>query len=909
MPLAAGTRLGPYELSAKLGEGGMGEVYRARDTRLDRDVALKLLPSSVAGDADRLRRFEREAKTLASLNHPHIAQLYTVETDGAAGPPFLVMELVEGEDLATLLARHALPPGEALAIARAIAFALDAAHDAGIVHRDLKPANIKVRPDGTVKVLDFGLAKGTATDRAPASADVMNSPTGTNFGTEPGLILGTAAYMAPEQARGKPVDRRADIWAFGCVLYEMLGGKRAFGGDSVTEILTSVLRDQPDWSALPAATPVRVRRLLARCLERDPRRRLRDIGDALHDLEEAGPDEGEHAAAPGAPRAAWTARLRWLGLGGVVAAAAAAAVLWPRAPLAPPVSRLALLPPDDAPLRIDGSAPDLAVTPDGRRIIYSSPRLDPEGRRVSAGQFMLRDLDSFALTPINTVGYRPRGPFVSPDGAWLGFETAAGANLAPVLAKAPLNGSTDMFVLCDLGPLGMLAGASWSPDGHITFATLQRGTGLFKIADSGGTPTPITTPDRSAGERDHLWPDVLPDRRGILFTIAREGGGFDIAVLPRDATAWRTIISGGSAARYVGTGHIAYASDGVLHGVGFDVASLQVTSEPVILADGVLTKRSGAADVATASGGTLAYVTGGEQRRLSRPIWVGRDGKTAPLALEPAEYRDARLSPDGTRIATTVVERTGSSVWIYEIARDSFTRVTPRDQSVQDPIWSPDGARLAVWSVTDKSIQMIAANGSGPPTVLTRSDVGTLYPSAWSPDGRTLAFIRELPALGLDGVSTTAPHQVRPLASGPGANVEASYSSDGRWIAHVSANGPANPEVVIGPADAPDRRWPVAPRGRYPKWTAGGRELLFVEAGAIHRVVIDPATGLPVGRPAPWLELPATVRPAALQIAPDGRFLMLEPVNAPGPGREIRVVLNWLEDVRAKTRGDRAKPR
>jgi serine/threonine protein kinase len=342
MPLAGGTRLGPYELSAKLGEGGMGEVYRARDTRLDRDVALKLLPSSVAGNADRLRRFEREAKTLASLNHPHIAQLYTVETDSGAGPPFLVMELVEGEDLATMLARHALPLGEALAIGRAIAFALDAAHDAGIVHRDLKPANIKVRPDGTVKVLDFGLAKAGVADNTPASAGVMNSPTFTNFGTEAGLILGTAAYMSPEQARGRPVDKRADIWAFGCVLYEMLGGKPAFGGDDVTEILTSVMRDQPDWSALPATTPVRVRRLLARCLERDPRRRLRDIGDALHDLEDAAADDGEHAAAPGAPRPAWASRLRWLGFGAVVAAATVAAVLWPRAPVAPPISRLAL---------------------------------------------------------------------------------------------------------------------------------------------------------------------------------------------------------------------------------------------------------------------------------------------------------------------------------------------------------------------------------------------------------------------------------------------------------------------------------------------------------------------------------------------------------------------------------------
>ena len=909
MPLAAGTRLGPYELSAKLGEGGMGEVYRARDPRLDRDVALKLLPSSVAGDADRLRRFEREAKTLASLNHPHIAQLYTVETDGGAGPPFLVMELVEGEDLATMLARHALPLDEALAIARAIAFALDAAHDAGIVHRDLKPANIKVRPDGTVKVLDFGLAKGAAADSALASADVMNSPTFTNFGTEAGLILGTAAYMSPEQARGKSVDKRADIWAFGCVLYEMLSGKRAFGGDDVTEILTSVMRDQPDWSALPATTPARVRRLLARCLERDPRRRLRDIGDALHDLEDASPGEGEHAEAPGAPRAAWTPRLRWLAFGAVVAAAAVAAVLWPRAPVAPPISRLALLPPNDAPLRIDGSAPDLAVTPDGRRIIYSSPRLDPEGRRVGAGQFMLRDLDSFALTPINNVGYRPRGPFVSPDGAWLGFETAAGANVAPVLVKAPLNGGADMFVLCDLGPLGMLAGASWSPDGHITFATTQRRTGLFQISDSGGTPTPVTTPDLAAGERDHVWPDVLPGGRGVLFTIARENGGFDIAVLPREATTWRTIISGGSAARYLDTGHIAYASDGVLHGVGFDLASLEVTTEPVILAGGVLTKRSGAADVATASSGTLAYVTGTEQRRLSRPIWLGRDGKTAPLALQPGEYRDARLSPDGTRIATTLIERTGSSVWIYDVARDSFTRVTPRDQSVQDPIWSPDGARLAVWSITDRSIQIIVADGSRPPLVLTRTDAGTLYPSAWSPDGRTLAFIRELPGLGLDGVSTTPPHDVRSLASGSGAHVEASYSSDGRWIAHISASGAANPEVVVGPADAPDRRWPVAPRGRYPKWSAGGRELLFVEGGAIHRVVIDPATGLPVGRPAPWLELPASVRPEALQIAPDGRFLMLESVDGPAPEREIRVVLNWLEDVRAKTRGGRTKPR
>jgi Tol biopolymer transport system component len=390
---------------------------------------------------------------------------------------------------------------------------------------------------------------------------------------------------------------------------------------------------------------------------------------------------------------------------------------------------------------------------------------------------------------------------------------------------------------------------------------------------------------------------VLPGNRGVLFTIVRQNG-FDVAVLPQNSKEWHVVIPGGTAARYVPTGHLVYVADGTLHGLGFDLASLRPTTDPVALVPGVMAKSSGAANFAVASDGTLAYVAGIQGAPQSRVVWLSREGMTA-LPLEPREYRNAKLSPDARRIAVTLVDRGSPSIWVYDIARDSFTRVSPRESSMTTPVWSPDGRQLAAWSSTDKSIVMFAADGSGTPTTLVPLDRGTLYPGAWSPDGKTLAFVHELPSLGLAGVSITPPHVVRPLATGAGAQVESAFSPDGKWIAHISFDG-NEPEVVLGPAETTGRRWPVASRGRWPVWSPDGRALFFAEANAIHRVVIDPATGQPIGRVSKVLDLPAQVAMQSFQIGPDGRFLMLERVEGAVAPAEIRVVLNWFEELRAK---------
>jgi Tol biopolymer transport system component len=587
----------------------------------------------------------------------------------------------------------------------------------------------------------------------------------------------------------------------------------------------------------------------------------------------------------------------WTALGATVAAIAAIATGGAPSPAAPAISRTTIVPPADAPFRPDAAAPDLAISGDGRRVIYQGRRSDPEGARISAAQFVARDLQSFDATPLTTLGLNPRTPFFSPDGASIGFETTVGARVTPVLAKAPVAGG-ELVVLCDLAALGPLRGASWSDGGQIVFATSQRATGLFRIASTGsGAPTAVTTPRLEAGEIDHVWPEVLRENRGILFTIVRQKG-FDIAVLPPDSSEWRVVIPGGSSARYLPTGHLVYAADGTLRGVGFDPATLRATTDPVVLLSTVLTKPSGAASVAISADGTLVYAAGSQLVPQSRIVWLSRQGATA-LPLDPRDYRSARLSPDGRRVVVALAERGLTSIWVFDAARDSFTRVSSRDSSMDNPIWSPDGATLAAWSSTAKALVTFPADGSGAPQILVRAENGTLYPNEWSPDGQVISYVHELPSVGLSGVATKPPHAVRPLAVGTGAQVESSFDPTGRWIAHVSFDG-TEPEIVVGPAGAADRRWPVASRGRWPVWSADGLALLFSEANAIHRVAIDPASGQPIGRTTKVIDFPAGVTSQPFQVGPDGRFLMLERVKGPAAVPEIRVVSNWFEELRAK---------
>ncbi len=560
MALTPGTRLGPYEILCAIGAGGMGEVYQAHDTKLGRDVAVKVLPEVFAHDADRLSRFQREAKMLASLNHPNIATIHGLEQSG--GTSYLVMELVSGETLAERVKAGPLGIEQALKIAVQIADALEAAHEKSIIHRDLKPANVKVTPEGKVKVLDFGLAKAFAGDAA--NEDIGNSPTLSAAATMQGTILGTAAYMSPEQARGKSVDKRTDIWAFGCVLYELLTGMRAFEGETTTEILAAVLRGEPDWQALPETTPLSIRALLRRCLQKEMNKRARDAGDARIEIEEAlaapftaelstaAPTKGFHALGP---------RALILGLGALSLAAAVAGVaVWNLKPSPPqPVTRTVItLPPGQQLASVDFGAP-VVVSPDGTHLAYVA-------RQGSTQQLYLRSMNSFDARPIpSTDG--AESPFFSPDGQWLGF-FAEGK-----LRKVSLSGGAAL-TLCS-APADR--GASWGPDDTIIFAP-SFSSGLFRVSAAGGTPKPLTTPEHKNGEISHRWPEILPGGKAVLFTIWAGTGVDDlrIGVLSLETGERRVLVEGGTYARYVPPGYMVYARAGGLLAVPFDLKRLEV---------------------------------------------------------------------------------------------------------------------------------------------------------------------------------------------------------------------------------------------------------------------------------------------------------------------------------------------
>ncbi len=545
--LSPGTRLGTYEVVEPIGKGGMGEVYRARDTKLGRDVAIKVLPEDFSADAERLTRFRREAQVLASLNHPNIAAIYGTEENA------LILELVEGPTLAERIAQGPIPLEEAIAIARQIAQALEAAHEAGIIHRDLKPPNVKVQEDGTVKVLDFGLAKPI---EGEAKGDFSESPTLTGAATRAGVIMGTAAYMGPEQAKGKKADRRADVWAFGVVLYEMLTGKRPFLGEDISDTLAAVLRSEPEWDALPADLSPTLRTYLTRCLEKDPKRRVRDIGDVRLALEGAfdaeAPPSSEAPAADAAPRGSWPALGAVLILGVVMGVALLSLLIslssTPDAPR--PLARFVV---DPSIGRSGQGDLDIAITPDGARIVY----LASAGRRI----LVVRALDELEASPFGGLSSNLRGPFLSPDGNWVGYFDGEGVRKVSILGGPPVT-------ICEL-PTGGSRGGSWGDDGTIIFAT--QSPGLWRVPADGGEPEELTSPDLEQG--DHRWPEILPGSEAVLFTIIDESSvdNAQIAVLSLDSGETKVLVPGGSNPRYVPTGHIVFGVDRTLYAVGFDL--------------------------------------------------------------------------------------------------------------------------------------------------------------------------------------------------------------------------------------------------------------------------------------------------------------------------------------------------
>ena len=911
MSLTSGTRLGAYEILSVIGAGGMGQVYRARDTRLNRDVALKVLPEIFVADPERLARFRREAQLLASLNHPNVAQIYGVE-DSAAGPA-LVMELVDGRDLSVL---SAIPLADALKIARQIAEALIAAHEAGVVHRDLKPANIKVRDDLTVKVLDFGLAKALAGDSSHAGAkDPSRSEANLATVTSPamtqlGLILGTAAYMAPEQAKGKPVDRRADVWAFGVVVYEMLTGTRAFKGDDVSDTLASVLKDSPSFAALPTEVPPAVRRLLRRCLEKDPARRLDSMAVARMEIDDALAAPAEEAAIT--PTSPPGRRLRTMGIAAVSLAAGGLLVgvpVWTTmTPRPAPIAKLAITPPADEPLRLETNHPDLVITPDGSRVVYWN-NVGGENRLI------VRPLDRFEGRILANLGLNPRGPFVSPDGAWVAyFVGESSGTITARLVKAPIDGGAPVVI----GAIdALLRGGTWASDGTIVFATARPTTGLFRVRATGGTPELLTTPDSAKGEADHLWPSILPGGRHVLFSITRGGPDSDIALLALDTKTWSVLIKGGTSPRYIPTGHIVYASGDVLRAVPFDVNRLAVTGDSRQVSEGLIVKSSGAADYSVSNNGTLAMIPGDASQSLRRMAWLDRDGKTLPLPADAKDYRLLRLSSDGRRIAAVVDVQGVSSIWIFDLVRETMFRLTPPDfPTAMSPVWSPDDAHIVFAAPRGPANESgglfrIAASGTGVPERLTSTRIALVRPSTWSPDGKEIlgSVLSGERVLDLERVTLGPPVQETPLVGGPGFQTQATLSSDGRLLAYQSDES-GRSEVFIRPyPNVNADRIPVSQSGgQEPFWSRDGRQLFYCRPSDRTLLVVDvrQTGGISIGTPRKALVWPDTIVPGSIGAALDNRrFLVLaEPQDSRvSEQREIHIIVNWFEELKARMGG------
>ncbi|MGH9385778.1 MAG: protein kinase domain-containing protein, partial [Vicinamibacterales bacterium] len=912
-------------------------VYRARDTKLKRDVALKVLPELFTGDPERLARFRREAEVLASLNHPHIAQIYGFE-DGTGTEPHthaLVLELVEGPTLADRIAEGAIPIDEALAIATQLVDALEATHEQSIVHRDLKPANIKLRPDGAVKVLDFGLAKALESSTRPGSAmgrsssPVEDSPTITTPAmTMQGVILGTAAYMSPEQAKGRAADKRSDIWAFGCVLYEMLTARRPFDGEDASDTLALVLKGEPDWAALPSSVPPAVVALIRRCLERDRRKRVADISTARFVFDSAMLTRGGGESTPHDPAAAAQIRaavvqgrreLLWrrvlpaasvvtlaLILGGVA--------LWRSrpSPRPAPVIRFQIVVPDGAALPATGRGL-IAISNDGNRLAFiGNNRLftrainEPESQPLRGFDLGGAGIHSVAFSPDD----RSLAIFSSTDGT---LKRVAATGGAPV-------------TLCNvLPPFGI----TWDESGLIVG---QGSKGVVRCPANGGSPEQLVTVNDS--EEAH-GPQLLPGTDTLLFTVAKTAEGpsrwdkAQIVVQPLGSGARKTIINGGTEARYLPTGHLIYALEGVIYAAPFDAGRQEIVGETVAVLEGV--KRSGssvtgAAVLATSAAGTLIYQRGPARMTANHMLAISdRSGSVTRLKLGPGSYDHVRVSRDGTRLAIGTDSGKEAIVWIYQLdGTAAMQRLTLSGRNLY-PIWSPDGKRVAFQSDRESDLGVFAqrVDGTGPVERLTTPGPGEAHvPESWSPDGKHLLVSvakdgrYSLWTLALETRSITHFGAVQTSSSEP---IGAVFSPDGRWVAYAVGTGvgggaqSADRGVYVQPFPATGVVYPVPRQGLdfHPVWGSKGTDIVWVPSAASGRfATVSMATragatfGTPIVFPALVTGPRTSSQRRAYDILPDGRFIGLvgtDPDSDPfAAASEIRVVINWFEELKAR---------
>jgi serine/threonine-protein kinase len=876
-------RLGVFEIQGLLGAGGMGEVYRARDTRLGRDVAIKILPHAFRDDPARAARFEREARLLASLNHPNIGVVHGLEE--ADGLKALVMELVEGEDFAHRLVRGPLSIADALDVARQIADALEGAHGQGIVHRDLKPANIKQRPDGRVKVLDFGLAKALA-----AGAD---APTVTDTGT----VGGTPAYMSPEQARGEAVDSQSDIWSFGAVLYELLTGVSPFARKTTADTLASILSIEPDFARLPPGTPPSVRHMIRRCLEKDRRRRLKHIGDVRIGLDEelspTLPDVSSRSGSlPSAARNSWDVRRA-----AVVAAAAAVVgvligAMWlaPR-PAPSPVVRTMIA----ADAFTSGTDRSFAFTPDGRRLAYITR---------DARQLFVRPLDALEPEVVLTTAAYIKGVYPSPDGRWFGY-----IENNFTLRKIPATGGAPVTVTVLDGPS---RGAAWGPDDTIVFGTGAPETGLQRVSSAGGPVTVLTQPNGERGEADHIQPAWLPGGNRLLFTILPKSGGLDaakIAVLDLATGTWRTVLEGGYAARYVDTGHLVYAAAGALWATRFNLSRLEAQRTPVELLRPLPNDTVGAgAEFEIAANGTMAYTRGATSFDQSVPVWVDRTGRETPLAVSPDSFRHPRISPDGRRLAITA----HGDIYIWEMTRpwSAAARMTFAPAMDWYSVWTPDARRIVFgsWSGGRFSNLYLLDPATGSTERLTDSPDMQL-PTSITPDGSTVifhSFTKSLQALRLD---TREPP--RTLVESPVEERNGELSPDGRWLAYEgeSTSRPGQLDIYVRSfPDVARGLWQVTKDGgTFPAWSRSGRELFYetLDGAMIALPVEASGSTWKAGSPRELFRGEHVVREGSLgrqyDVARDGRFLMLKLEARPGAPHFI-IVQNWVAELTQRVR-------